>query len=71
MKAKMAKDIETGVLQINQKDKGSSVSQYWDNGENRKLWCFGPDTSGTNILCDTSPGVQYLNEIRGPLELAF
>ncbi|KAG1805391.1 translation elongation factor [Suillus variegatus] len=29
----------------------------------RKIWCFGPDTTGPNLLIDVTKGVQYLNKI--------
>merc|ERR1712176_1089983 len=30
----------------------------------RKIWCFGPDTTGPNMVIDMTEGVQYLNEIK-------
>merc|ERR1712167_541096 len=30
----------------------------------RKIWCFGPEGTGPNMLIDSSKGVQYLNEIK-------
>ena len=36
----------------------------WDITEARKIWCFGPDTTGPNVLMDCTKGVQYLNEIK-------
>merc|ERR1712195_465206 len=36
----------------------------WDVGEARKIWAFGPEGSGPNVVVDTSKGVQYLNEIK-------
>ncbi|KAG1841164.1 ribosomal protein S5 domain 2-type protein [Suillus tomentosus] len=35
----------------------------WDVTDARKIWCFGPDTTGPNLLVDVTKGVQYLNEI--------
>jgi len=35
-----------------------------DVGEARKIWCFGPDTTGPNFLIEAAKGVQYLNEIK-------
>lgn len=35
-----------------------------DVGEARKIWCFGPEGTGPNILTDVTKGVQYLNEIK-------
>lgn len=36
----------------------------WDVTEARKIWAFGPNTDGPNILVDCTKGVQYLNEIK-------
>jgi len=30
----------------------------------RKLWAFGPNTDGPNVVVDMTKGVQYLNEIK-------
>jgi elongation factor 2 len=36
----------------------------WDPTEARKIWAFGPNTNGPNVLVDVTKGVQYLNEIK-------
>jgi len=36
----------------------------WDKEVSKKIWAFGPDTMGPNIMCDITKGVQYLNEIK-------
>jgi elongation factor 2 len=36
----------------------------WDPTEARKIWSFGPNTDGPNVLVDVTKGVQYLNEIK-------
>ena len=36
----------------------------WDKDMSKKIWCFGPDTTGPNIFLDVCKGVQYLNEIK-------
>jgi len=36
----------------------------WDPLEARKIWAFGPNTNGPNVLVDVTKGVQYLNEIK-------
>lgn len=43
----------------------------WDKNETQKIWCFGPDTTGANILVDMTRGVQYMNEIKDSCESAF
>jgi len=36
----------------------------WDKEVSKKIWAFGPDTLGPNLMCDITKGVQYLNEIK-------
>ncbi|KAJ7757517.1 P-loop containing nucleoside triphosphate hydrolase protein [Mycena metata] len=36
----------------------------WDVTDARKIWAFGPDTTGPNLMVDVTKGVQYLNEIK-------
>ena len=43
----------------------------WDVTEARKIWCFGPDTTGPNVLVDQTKAVQYLNEIKDSCVAAF
>lgn len=43
----------------------------YDVTEARKIWCFGPDGSGPNILVDCTKGVQYLNEIKDSVVAGF
>ena len=37
----------------------------------RKIWCFGPDTHGPNMVVDMTKGVQYLNEIKDSVVAAL
>jgi len=32
----------------------------WDPNDAKKIWCFGPDTTGPNMLVDVTKAVQYL-----------
>ncbi|ORX62478.1 elongation factor 2 [Hesseltinella vesiculosa] len=43
----------------------------WDVNEARRIWCFGPDGTGANLLVDTTKAVQYLNEIKDSCVAAF
>jgi hypothetical protein len=36
----------------------------YDVTEARKIWCFGPEGTGPNLLIDATKGVKYLNEIK-------
>jgi len=43
----------------------------WDVNHARKIWCFGPDTTGPNTVVDVTTGVQFLNEIKDHVISAF
>jgi len=36
----------------------------FDATDAMRIWAFGPETTGPNLLIDTTKGVQYLNEIK-------
>merc|ERR1739838_1103033 len=36
----------------------------FDATDSMRIWAFGPETTGANLLIDTTKGVQYLNEIK-------
>jgi len=63
----LAEDIDDG--KVTPKDDPKVRARYlaetygFDADSARKIWCFGPETTGPNILMDTTKGVQYLNEI--------
>lgn len=42
-----------------------------DVTEARKIWCFGPDGTGPNMILDCTKGVQYLNEIKDSVVAGF
>lgn len=43
----------------------------WDKTEALKIWCFGPDGQGPNMVTDVTKGVQYLNEIKDSVVAGF
>lgn len=43
----------------------------WDVTDARKIWCFGPDGNGPNLVIDQTKAVQYLNEIKDSVVAAF
>jgi elongation factor 2 len=43
----------------------------WDPNDALKIWCFGPETTGANLLVDVTKAVQFLSEIRDSMEGAF
>jgi len=71
----LAEDIEKG--EVNPRDDFKTRGRYladkydYDVTEARKIWCFGPDTDGPNLMIDCSKGVQYLNEIKDSVVAGF
>ena len=71
----LCRDIETG--KITPRDDYKQRARYladeygWDVADARKIWCFGPDTTGPNMMVDITKGVQYLNEIKDSCVAAF
>jgi translation elongation factor EF-G len=43
----------------------------WDVSEARKIWTFGPETNGPNLLVDVTKGIQYLHEVKDYCVAAF
>lgn len=43
----------------------------WDVTDARKIWCFGPDGTGANVVVDQTKAVQYLHEIKDHIVAAF
>jgi len=43
----------------------------YDVTEARKIWAFGPEGTGPNLLIDVTKGVQYLNEIKDSVVAGF
>lgn len=48
------------------------TSQFnWDKNDAIKIWCFGPEDTGANLLVDRTTGAQYLNEIKDSIVSSF
>ncbi|KAJ5067332.1 eukaryotic translation elongation factor 2 [Anaeramoeba ignava] len=75
LNTELQNEIENG--KITPRDEPKSRARYmgenfgWDTTEARKIWCFGPENNGANLLVDLSKGVQYLNEIKDSVISAF
>jgi len=71
----LPEDIDNGEVSNKQdfKIRGRYLSDKYeyDVTEARKIWCFGPDTMGPNLLMDCTKGVQYLNEIKDSVVAGF
>jgi len=71
----LAEDIEKGDVSSRQELKARArylTDKYeWEVSEARKIWCFGPEGTGPNLLVDVTKGVQYLNEIKDSVVAGF
>lgn len=71
----VSKEIEDG--KINPRDDFKARARVladdhgWDVTDARKIWAFGPDTTGPNLLVDQTKAVQYLNEIKDSFVSGF
>jgi elongation factor 2 len=71
----VSKQIEDG--KINPRDDFKARARVladdhgWDVTDARKIWAFGPDTTGPNLLVDQTKAVQYLNEIKDSFVSGF
>jgi elongation factor 2 len=75
LEEELTKDIESGKISSRDDFKARArilADEYgWDVTDARKIWTFGPDTTGPNLLVDVTKGVQYLNEIKDSCVAAF
>jgi len=71
----LPEDIDNGDVTPRNEAKitGRYLADKYDYevGEARKIWCFGPEGTGPNIVIDASKGVQYLNEIKDSVVAGF
>jgi elongation factor 2 len=71
----LPEDIESGKISPKDDPKARakllSDTYQWDPTDARKIWCFGPETTGANVLVDATKAVQYLNEIKDSCIAAF
>jgi elongation factor 2 len=75
LREELAADIEAGKngAKADPKERARIYADKydWDINHARKVWCFGPEGEGANMLVDTTTGVQYLNEIKEHVNSAF
>ncbi|CAI4210632.1 unnamed protein product [Parascedosporium putredinis] len=64
----LCKDIEDGKVtprdDLKARARLLADTHGWDVTDARKIWAFGPDMSGANLLVDQTKAVQYLHEIK-------
>ncbi|CAD5212270.1 unnamed protein product [Bursaphelenchus xylophilus] len=71
----MPDDIESGKIdpKADPKERARIMAEKYeyDPTDARKIWCFGPDGTGANVVIDVTKGVQYLNEIKDSVVAGF
>jgi len=64
----LSKEIEDGPCgpKAEMKERAKIMKEKfdWDDTDARKIWAWGPETSGANLVVDKTQGVQYLLEIK-------
>jgi len=64
----LSKEIEEGPCgpkaEMKERTKIMKEKFDWDDNDARKIWAWGPETSGANLVVDQTQGVQYLLEIK-------
>merc|ERR1711963_75924 len=71
----LAEDIDDGKVtprqEMKERARYLAETYEYDATEARKIWCFGPEGTGPNLLIDTTKAVQYLNEIKDSVVAGF
>jgi len=73
----LPKDIDEGIDECNPRTDPKIRGRYladkydWDINNARKIWAFGPNVNGPNLLVDCTRAVQYLNEIKDSVVAGF
>lgn len=67
--------IENGEINPTQdiKVRGKRLTDEfgWEKDDTTKIWCFGPDNTGPNLVVDLTKGVAYMNEIKESIVSSF
>jgi len=75
MEEEVSQGIEDGKLgpkaDIKERAKLLRDKHSWSDNDARKIWCWGPETEGANVVVDVTQGVQYLIEIKEHVTSAF
>merc|ERR1711881_208242 len=75
LQEELNKDIEDGPAgpKADPKERSKLFREKfdWDENAARKIWAWGPETEGANLVVDQTQGVQYMNEIKEHVNSAF
>jgi len=76
MDEELSKAIEDGAVgpKADPKERAKILTEKFDWDKQvaqTKIWCYGPETDGANLVVDSTVGVQYLIEIKEHVNSAF
>merc|ERR1712232_2211 len=76
MEEELTKAIEDGSVgpKADPKERAKLLTEKFDwdkDTATRKIWCWGPETDGPNLVVDQTQAVQYLIEIKEHVNSAF
>jgi elongation factor 2 len=67
--------IENGVvnpcMDVKARARELQKTYGWEQSESRRVWSFGPDSSGPNLLVDVTKSAEYLQEVKEHFVSAF
>jgi len=61
----------TAKMDVKERNKAIVEEFQWDASEAKKIWVFGPDAVGPNMLVDNTKQAQYLNDVKDHLCTSF
>jgi elongation factor 2 len=75
MDEQLVLDIENNIISAEQDEniRADYLKEHynWNPTQARKIWCFGPDNSGPNMIVDCTKNVQDLNEVKASVVAGF
>ena len=74
LEEEFVKGIEDGEIPFRDKAEKNKIlcAKFgFDKGNVNKLWSFGPEGEGPNIIVDTTVSCQYMNEIKDHVVSGF
>jgi elongation factor 2 len=71
----LAADIEDGKAgpdaDIKVRSRLLCEKYEWDAGDSRKIWCYGPEGRGPNVIVDVTKGIQNMLELKDSFVAAW
>ncbi|OHT09141.1 Elongation factor 2 [Tritrichomonas foetus] len=75
LEEELISSIESGEMnpRIDSKTRGKILQQKygWDQTDSKRVWSFGPDSTGPNLLVDVTKSSEYLQESKENFIAAF